>query len=71
MPFIDASARRSRTGFAWRPDGLAIMDDTIAPSRLPDLFSGVPLVVAGRYRGDRRKRSPDCHGRRQANGRLP
>ena len=33
------------------PDGLVPLDDTIAPARIPDLFPGVPLVVAGRYRG--------------------
>jgi Ca-activated chloride channel homolog len=52
---MDAIHRRINAplahGLRLRPDGLAIMDDAIAPSRLPDLFSGVPLVVAGRYRG--------------------
>jgi Ca-activated chloride channel homolog len=33
-------------------DGLAIVDDTASPDRLPDLFPGVPLVLAGRYRGN-------------------
>jgi hypothetical protein len=33
------------------PDGLATIDDTTSPARLPALFPGVPLVVAGRYRG--------------------
>jgi Ca-activated chloride channel homolog len=32
------------------PAGLSIMDDTVTPSRLPDLFPGVPLVIRGRYR---------------------
>jgi Ca-activated chloride channel family protein len=32
-------------------DGLATIDDTASPDRLPDLFPGVPLVLAGRYRG--------------------
>ena len=31
-------------------DGLQTMDGTQSPARLPDLFPGVPLVVAGRYR---------------------
>jgi Ca-activated chloride channel homolog len=31
--------------------GLEIVEGTVAPGRLPDLFPGVPLVVAGRYRG--------------------
>jgi hypothetical protein len=34
-----------------RAEGLAIIEDTATPARLPDLFPGVPLVVAGRYRG--------------------
>ncbi|OBI91839.1 DUF4349 domain-containing protein [Mycobacterium sp. 1245805.9] len=33
------------------PAGLAIVEDTTSPARLPDLFPGVPLVVSGRYRG--------------------
>ncbi|ORA16146.1 DUF4349 domain-containing protein [Mycobacterium asiaticum] len=32
-------------------DGLSLLDDTASPARLPDLLPGVPLVVAGRYRG--------------------
>lgn len=32
-------------------DGLATIDDTGSPHRSPDLFPGVPLVLAGRYRG--------------------
>jgi Ca-activated chloride channel family protein len=32
-------------------DGLDLIDDTHAPARLPGLYPGVPLVVAGRYRG--------------------
>ncbi len=36
---------------ALRADGLAIIEDTASPVRLPDLFPGVPLVVSGRYRG--------------------
>jgi Ca-activated chloride channel family protein len=34
-----------------RADGLAIIEDTASPARLPDLFPGVPLLVTGRYRG--------------------
>ena len=34
-----------------QPDGLATVDDTATPARLPDLFPGVPLVISGRYRG--------------------
>jgi Ca-activated chloride channel homolog len=33
------------------PDGLVLLDDSLAPARVPDLFPGVALVVAGRYRG--------------------
>jgi Ca-activated chloride channel homolog len=32
-------------------DGLASIENTTSPARLPDLFPGVPLVVTGRYRG--------------------
>lgn len=38
-------------GLSLHADGLATIEDTAGPSRLPDLFAGVPLVVAGRYRG--------------------
>lgn len=30
---------------------LSIVDGTVAPSRVPDLFPGAPVVVAGRYTG--------------------
>jgi Ca-activated chloride channel family protein len=30
--------------------GDGVVDGTVSPARLPDLFSGVPLVVRGRYR---------------------
>jgi Ca-activated chloride channel family protein len=39
------------SGLRIEPDGLALVDDTRAPARVPDLFPGVPLVVAGRYTG--------------------
>jgi Ca-activated chloride channel homolog len=32
-------------------DGLTLVDDTVAPARLPDLVPGVPLVITGRWRG--------------------
>ncbi|GII24315.1 VIT domain-containing protein [Planosporangium mesophilum] len=32
-------------------DGLALIDDTRTPGRLPALYPGVPLVISGRYRG--------------------
>ncbi|TDD59685.1 VIT domain-containing protein, partial [Actinomadura rubrisoli] len=39
------------TGLALHPDGLEIVPDSVAPSRLGALFPGVPLVIAGRFRG--------------------
>ena len=33
------------------PEGLATIEDTASPARIPDVFPGVPLVVTGRYRG--------------------
>jgi Ca-activated chloride channel family protein len=30
--------------------GNGVIDGTVSPARLPDLFSGVPLVIRGRYR---------------------
>ncbi|MEV6930038.1 VIT domain-containing protein, partial [Dactylosporangium sp. NPDC051485] len=41
------------SGLTLTPEGgLTLLDDTRAPSRLPDVFPGVPFVVTGRYRGD-------------------
>jgi Ca-activated chloride channel homolog len=56
---LDAAAERIHrrigaplmTGITLSADGLHIVPGTIAPSRLPDLFPGVPLTVAGRWRG--------------------
>lgn len=42
------------TGLTWQGDGLRVREDTVAPARVPDLFPGAPLVLAGRYHG-----SPD------------
>jgi Ca-activated chloride channel family protein len=39
------------TGLALEPEGFAIEPDSLVPDRLPDLFSGAPLVVLGRFRG--------------------
>jgi Ca-activated chloride channel family protein len=39
------------TQLALAADGLRIESGTVAPSRLPDLFPGVPVTVAGRWRG--------------------
>jgi len=38
-------------GLSLHANGLATVDDTISPARLPDLFPGVALVLTGRYRG--------------------
>jgi Ca-activated chloride channel family protein len=39
------------SGVSLAADGLPLVAETLAPGRLPDLFPGVPYVVAGRYRG--------------------
>jgi len=39
------------TGLTLAAEDLTIVDDTVAPVRLPDLFPGAPLVVTGRFRG--------------------
>ncbi|GIJ58236.1 VIT domain-containing protein [Virgisporangium aurantiacum] len=39
------------TGVSLGPAGLSIVDGTVTPTRLPDLFPGVPLVIRGRYTG--------------------
>jgi hypothetical protein len=39
------------TGLALMPEGFAIEPDSLVPDRLPDLFSGAPLLVLGRFRG--------------------
>jgi Ca-activated chloride channel family protein len=56
---LDAAAARIHrrigaplaAGLTLSGDGFQIVPDTVAPSRLPDLFPGVPLTVAGRWRG--------------------
>ena len=52
---MDAIHRRIGAPLAYslalRAEGLATIEDTASPARLPDLFPGVPLVVTGRYRG--------------------
>jgi Ca-activated chloride channel family protein len=42
------------TGLSCRPDRLRLREGTLAPARIPDLFPGAPLVLAGRYRGSPR-----------------
>jgi Ca-activated chloride channel family protein len=39
------------TALALAADGLQIVPGTVTPSLLPDLFPGVPITVAGRWRG--------------------
>src|SRR5262249_28627167 len=39
------------TGLALQVAGLDVITSSITPSRLPDLFSGTPLLISGRYRG--------------------
>ena len=45
------SARRWSTGLRLGAGGSRSCRATIAPGRLPDLFPGVPLTVAGRWQG--------------------
>ncbi|MFC6879692.1 VIT domain-containing protein [Actinomadura yumaensis] len=40
------------TGLSLHPDGLDLVPDSVAPHRLGSLFPGVPLVIAGRFRGE-------------------
>jgi len=51
---MDAIHRRIGAPLAYglrlSAEGLDVIDGTASPARLPDLFPGVPLVVAGRYR---------------------
>jgi Ca-activated chloride channel family protein len=42
------------TGLKVEPDGLRFDPATLTPARLPDLFPGTPLVIAGRYQGSPR-----------------
>ncbi len=39
------------TALTLTADGLQIVPGTVAPSLLPDLFPGIPVTVAGRWRG--------------------
>ncbi len=39
------------TGLHLEPEGITIEPGEVVPSRLPDLFSGSPLLILGRYRG--------------------
>jgi Ca-activated chloride channel family protein len=38
-------------GLALAADGLRILQETVAPGRLPDLFPGVPVTITGRWDG--------------------
>ncbi len=33
-------------------EGFSVANDTLIPGKIPDLFSGVPLLVLGRYQGE-------------------
>ena len=48
------------TGLALEPEGFAIEPDSLVPERLPDLFSGAPLLVLGRFRGHARGPAGDA-----------
>src|SRR6185503_13764998 len=37
---------------ALQPTKLEVAQGSIAPSRIPDLFAGAPVVIGGRYRGE-------------------
>ena len=39
------------TGLKVTPAGLAVEADTMTPTPLPDLFTGAPVVITGRYTG--------------------
>jgi Ca-activated chloride channel family protein len=39
------------TDLALTANGASVEPETLAPQRMPDLFSGAPLVVSGRYSG--------------------
>jgi Ca-activated chloride channel family protein len=39
------------TGLSLSPAGLGVVASSLTPGRLPDLFAGAPLLIAGRYRG--------------------
>jgi Ca-activated chloride channel family protein len=39
------------TGLRLELAGLRFLPETLVPGRLPDLFEGAPLLIAGRYRG--------------------
>jgi Ca-activated chloride channel family protein len=40
------------TGLALQPEKCELVEDGLAPSRLPELFSGRPVTIFGRFRGD-------------------
>ncbi|QFZ21621.1 VIT domain-containing protein [Saccharothrix syringae] len=40
------------TGLAVHAAGLAITEQTLAPTPLPDLFTGAPVLITGRYAGE-------------------
>ena len=42
------------TGLELRGGGIDLSADTLVPGRLPDLFTGCPVLISGRYRGQER-----------------
>jgi hypothetical protein len=58
------------TGLTLAGSGLDLIAGATAPSRLPDLFVGSPVVIAGRYRGSAGGglvlRATDAHGEKWA-----
>jgi Ca-activated chloride channel family protein len=60
------------TGLDLQPSGWAIEPDSVVPDRMPDLFSGSPVLLLGRYRGDASGklvvRGVDCSGQSWSEG---
>ena len=55
------------TGLYLEAEGIAIEPGEVVPRRLPDLFSGSPLLILGRYRGRSGGIADDpCDGRQRA-----
>lgn len=50
------------TGVRLEPVEFAVADDSLAPSRLPDLFADRPFTVFGRYQGDHDSIRIKVHG---------
>ncbi|MDX6264888.1 MAG: Ca-activated chloride channel [Kribbellaceae bacterium] len=50
------------TNLTLTADGVTLLDDTISPTRMPNAFAGVPLVLRGRYRGTPEDAVAHLHG---------